>query len=43
MLHVDLGELAGGTLQEKFDRELTRVIENMQDPTFGMMRKLKFP
>ena len=32
MLHVDLGELAGGTLQEKFDRELTRVIENMQDP-----------
>lgn len=32
MLHVDLTELAGGTLQEKFDREITRVIENMQDP-----------
>ena len=32
MLHVDLGELAGGTLQEKFDREITRVVENMQDP-----------
>ena len=32
MIHVDLGELAGGTLQEKFDRELTRVVENMQDP-----------
>ena len=32
MLHVDLTQLAGGTLQEKFDREITRVIENMQDP-----------
>ncbi len=32
MLHVDLTELAGGTLQEKFDREITRVIQNMQDP-----------
>ena len=32
LIHVDLGELAGGTLQEKFDRELTRVVENMQDP-----------
>ncbi len=32
MLHVDLTELAGGTLQEKFDREITRVVENMQDP-----------
>lgn len=32
MLHVDLSKLAGGTLQEKFDREITRVIENMQDP-----------
>lgn len=32
MLHVDLQELAGGTLQEKFDREITRVVENMQDP-----------
>lgn len=29
MLHVDLSQLAGGTLQEKFDREITRVIENM--------------
>lgn len=32
MLHVDLTQLAGGTLQEKFDREITRVVENMQDP-----------
>lgn len=32
MIHIDLAELAGGTLQEKFDRELTRVVENMQDP-----------
>lgn len=32
MLHVDLSKLAGGTLQEKFDREFTKVIENMQDP-----------
>ena len=42
MLHVDLGELAGGTLQEKFDRELTRAIENMQDPNtpFGEKRNI---
>ena len=42
MLHVDLGELAGGTLQEKFDREITRVIENMQDPNtpFGEKRNI---
>ena len=42
MLHVDLGELAGGTLQEKFDREITRVIENMQDPNtpFGEKRSI---
>lgn len=32
MLHVDLSELAGGLLQEKFDREISRVFENMQDP-----------
>ncbi len=32
MLHVDLSGLAGGILQEKFDREFTKVIENMQDP-----------
>ena len=40
MLHVDLTQLAGGTLQEKFDREITRVIENMQDPNtpFGEKR-----
>ncbi len=40
MLHVDLTELAGGTLQEKFDREITRVVENMQDPNtpFGEKR-----
>lgn len=43
MLHVDLGELAGGTLQEKFDRELTRVIDNMQDPNtpFGEKRNIQ--
>lgn len=42
MLHVDLTELAGGTLQEKFDREITRVIENMQDPNtpFGEKRSI---
>ena len=39
MLHVDLGELAGGTLQEKFDREITRVIENMQDPNTPFSEK----
>ena len=39
MLHIDLGELAGGTLQEKFDRELTRVIENMQDPNTPFSEK----
>ena len=32
MLHIDLSELAGGELQEKFDREITKVIQNMQDP-----------
>ena len=31
MLHVDLSELAGGALQEKFDREITKVFQNMQD------------
>lgn len=42
MLHVDLSQLAGGTLQEKFDREITRVIDNMQDPNtpFGKKRKI---
>ncbi|NBH12719.1 hypothetical protein D3Z36_00605 [Lachnospiraceae bacterium] len=42
MLHVDLTQLAGGALQEKFDREITRVIENMQDPNtpFGEKRKI---
>ena len=29
---IKLEELAGGGLQEKFDRELERVIGNMQDP-----------
>lgn len=40
MLHINLTELAGGTLQEKFDREITRVIQNMQDPNtpFGEKR-----
>jgi len=32
MLHVDLSELAGGELQAKFDREITKVIQNMEDP-----------
>ena len=42
MLHVDLSQLAGGTLQEKFDREITRVIDNTQDPNtpFGEKRKI---
>ncbi len=42
MLHVDLSELAGGQLQEKFDREITRVIQNMQDPNtpYGDARKI---
>lgn len=40
MLHINLAELAGGTLQEKFDREITRVVQNMQDPNtpFGEKR-----
>ena len=40
MLHINLADLAGGTLQEKFDREITRVIQNMQDPNtpFGEKR-----
>ena len=40
MLHIDLSELAGGELQEKFDREITKVIQNMQDPNtpFGDSR-----
>ncbi len=32
MLHVDLSKFAGGELQAKFDREITKVIENMKDP-----------
>lgn len=32
MLKIDLSKLAGGALQEKFNREITKVIENMQDP-----------
>ncbi len=32
MLRVDLSKLAGGELQEKFNREITKVIQNMQDP-----------
>ncbi len=32
MLNVDLSKLAGGELQEKFNREITRVMQNMQDP-----------
>ena len=41
MLHVDLSQLAGGTLQEKFDREITRVIDNMQDPNTPFGEKWK--
>lgn len=33
MLHVDLSQLAGGTLQEKFDREITRVIDALEIST----------
>lgn len=42
MLHVDLSELAGGALQEKFDREVTRVVKNLQDPNtpYGDSRKI---
>ncbi len=42
MLHVDLSELAGGQLQEKFDREVTRVFKNLQDPNtpYGDSRKI---
>lgn len=32
MLKIDLNKMAGGALQEKFNREITKVIENMQDP-----------
>lgn len=32
MLNVNLSQMAGGALQEKFNREITKVIENMQDP-----------
>lgn len=32
MLNVELSKLAGGALQQKFNREITKVIENMQDP-----------
>lgn len=32
MLKVELSKMAGGALQEKFNREITKVIENMQDP-----------
>lgn len=39
MLHIDLAEFAGGMLQEKFDREITNVIENMQDPNTPFKEK----
>lgn len=32
MLDVNLSTLAGGAVQQKFNRELTKVIENMKDP-----------
>lgn len=32
MLDVNLSRLAGGELQEKFNREVTKVVQNMQDP-----------
>ena len=32
MIKVELSKMAGGALQEKFNREITKVIENMQDP-----------
>lgn len=28
MLKIDLSKMAGGALQEKFNREITKVIEN---------------
>jgi hypothetical protein len=42
MLKVDLNTIAGGQLQEKFNREITRVMQNMQDPNtpFGDARSI---
>ena len=40
MLHVDLSELAGGALQEKFDREVTRVVKQDPNTPYGDSRKI---
>lgn len=42
MLNVELNTLANGELQEKFNREVTKVIDNMQDPNtpFGDTRSI---
>lgn len=39
---VELQEVVGGALQEKFDKAFQRVIENLQDPntSFKMKRKI---
>lgn len=31
-MHVDLGSIGGGALQERFDREFEKVVKNMKDP-----------
>ena len=36
---LDLNKFAGGVLQEKFDRALREVIQNMQDPNTSFKNK----
>jgi hypothetical protein len=36
---LDLNKFAGGTLQEKFDRAVNEVIQNMQDPNTSFKNK----
>ncbi len=42
MLDVNLSRLAGGALQEKFNREVTKVVQNLQDPNtpYGEARSI---
>jgi hypothetical protein len=42
ILNVDLNTLAGGELQAKFNQEITKVLQNMQDPNtpFGESRSI---
>lgn len=43
MNKVELGEIIGGALQEKFDKSFARVVENLQDPNtpYKDKRKIK--